>query len=389
MTVFSVASLFLPGTERIPDRPGVADFLAIMAIVLAFPLVGLVIAWKRPANLVGWLFLLTGVTMALNVFASEYSARAAFTGGALPGGQLVAWMAQSQWLLGPGVALPFAIAVFPDGHLPHSRWRPALAVSVVLSVVVTAVESFAPGDLVGYEGVFVNPFGWPGQLGQLAVLTAQVGGTLQLLPALVAITYTALRLRRARGAERQQLKWLVFPLVVFLATIAIAIAIAWSQPALADRVRWMFTVALAALAIVPVAAGIAVLRFRLYDIDVVIRRTIVYSAVVAILGASYLALVVALQSALTLLGGNDGLPVALSTLMIAAIFVPVRARARRIVDRRFYRSRYDAQRTVESFAGRLRDQVELEAVRQELSVAAGEAVRPASIGVWVRARGRP
>jgi amino acid transporter len=181
----------------------------------------------------------------------------------------------------------------------------------------------------------------------------------------------------------------VFPLVVFLATIAIAIAIAWSQPALADRVRWMFTVALAALAIVPVAAGIAVLRFRLYDIDVVIRRTIVYSAVVAILGASYLALVVALQSALTLLGGNDGLPVALSTLMIAAIFVPVRARARRIVDRRFYRSRYDAQRTVESFAGRLRDQVELEAVRQELSVAAGEAVRPASIGVWVRARGRP
>jgi hypothetical protein len=327
--------------------------------------------------------------MALNVFASEYSARAAFTGGALPGGQLVAWMAQSQWLLGPGVALPFAIAVFPDGHLPHSRWRPALAVSVVLSVVVTAVESFAPGDLVGYEGVFVNPFGWPGQLGQLAVWTTQVGGTLQLLPALVAITYTALRLRRARGAERQQLKWLVFPLVVFLATIAIAIAIAWSQPALADRVRWMFTVALAALAIVPVAAGIAVLRFRLYDIDVVIRRTIVYSAVVAILGASYLALVVALQSALTLLGGNDGLPVALSTLMIAAIFVPVRARARRIVDRRFYRSRYDAQRTVESFAGRLRDQVELEAVRQELSVAAGEAVRPASIGVWVRARGRP
>jgi hypothetical protein len=159
--------------------------------------------------------------------------------------------------------------------------------------------------------------------------------------------------------------------------------------AAADDFVWIFTIALAALGTVPIAAGIAILRYRLYDIDVVIRRTVVYGAVVAILGISYIALVVGLQSALTQFSGNDTLPVALSTLIIAALFVPVRTRVRQIVDRRFYRSRYDAQHTVESFAGRIRDEVELEAVGQVLATTVGEAVRPASIGVWLRTRGRP
>ena len=389
MMVFSVASLFLPGTELLPDRPGIADFVAIMAIVLALPIVGLVIAWKRPTNPVGWLFLVTGLTMALNIFAGEYSARVAFSRAPLPAGALVAWLAQSQWLLGPGVALPLAIALFPDGRLPASRWRQGLTVAVALALLVTFVASFVPGDLVGYEGIFVNPFAWPGQLGQLAAWTSEVGSILQLAPAIIAISYTALRFRRARGAERQQLKWLLFPLTLFMATISTAIAVASTQPELAEDVRWMFTVALVALGAVPFAAGIAVLRYRLYDIDVVIRRTIVYGAVVAILGASYIALVLGLQGVLTRLSGNDTLPVALSTLVIAALFAPVRTRVREIVDRRFYRSRYDAQRTVESFVGRLRDEVELEAVREALATTVGEAVRPASVGVWLRARGGP
>ncbi len=387
MLTFAVVSLFLPGTELLPNRPGIADFLSLLAIILAFPIVGLVIASRRPSNPVGWLFLVVGVVMALDIFAGEYSGRVAFAGAPLPGGALLAWLSDSFWILGPAVALPLAIALFPDGRLPASRWRPALIVAVALSVVVTALGALAPGDLLGYEGHFVNPFGVGGEIGRLASWASRSGGTLQLLPTFIAIAAIAVRLRRAEGAERQQLKWLLFPLAVFVLTISTGFAVVVSvPPASADDFVWIFTVALVALGVVPISAGIAILRYRLYDIDVVIRRTVVYGAVVAILGISYIALVVGLQSALSQFSGNDTLPVALSTLMIAALFGPVRTRVRQIVDRRFYRSRYDAQRTVEAFAGHLRDEVELDAVRQALATSVGDAVRPASIGVWLRPR---
>ena len=333
MMVFSVASLFLPGTELMPNRPGIADFLAIMAIVLAFPFVGLVIAWKRPTNPVGWLFLVTGLTMALNVFSAEYSDRVAFAGDLLPGGALLAWLAP-QWFLGPGVALPLAIALFPDGRLPASRWRPALTISIALSLVVTAVGSFAPGDLRGYEGVFVNPFGWPGRLGELAAWTSEVGGVLQFPPAIIAICYTAVRLRRARGAERQQLKWLLFPLALFVGTIATAIAVAWTQPALAEDVRWMFTVALAALAAVPFSAGIAVLRYRLFDIDLVINRAVLYGGATALILAIFGIANVGLQSALAIwTGGHSELLTGFLGLAIGSQYGRLRRGVRPLVDR--------------------------------------------------------
>ena len=390
MLTFAVVSLFLPGTELLPSRPGIADFLSLLAIILAFPFVGLVIVARRPRNPVGWLFLVIGMVMAFEIFTSEYVARVAFAGAPWPGGALLAWLSDSFWVLGPTVALPLAITLFPDGRLPASRWRPALIAAILLSVLVTALGALAPGDLLGYGGSFVNPFGVHGDAGRLASWAARSGGVLQLLPAFIAIAALGVRLRRARGAERQQMKWLLFPLAVFVLTISTGFAVVVSVPsAAADDFVWIFTSALAALGTVPIAAGIAILRYRLYDIDVVIRRTVVYGAVVAILGISYIALVVGLQSALTQFSGNDTLPVALSTLIIAALVVPVRTRVRQIVDRRFYRSRYDAQRTVESFAGRIRDEVELEAVGQMLATTGGEAVRPASIAVWLRTRGRP
>jgi len=388
MFTFGVVSLVLPGTELLPNRPGVTDFLSILAIGLAFPIVGLVIAWKRPSNPVGWLFLVTGLAMALNIFANEYAGRVAFAGAPLPGGAFVAWL-DSYWILGPAVTLPLAIALFPDGRLPASRWRPALTVAVALSVAVTAVGALAPGDLVGFEGRLINPFGAPGEIGRLAAWTVEAGGIVQLLPGLIAISAVAVRLRRAGGAERQQLKWLLFPLALFVLTFSTGIVVVSAQPASADAFRWIFTVALVALGAVPIAAGIAVLRYRLYDIDVVIRRTIVYGAVVAILGVSYVALVLGLQSLLTRVSGNDTLPVALSTLVIAAMFGRVRTRVRKIVDRRFYRSRYDAQRTSEAFSSRLRDEVELDTVRQALATTVGEVIQPTSIGVWLRPRGGP
>ena len=389
MLSFSVLSLFLPGNELLPDRPGIADFLSILTIVLVFPVVGLVIAARRPSNPVGWLFLVTGLVMALDIFGGEYAGRVAFAGATLPGGALIAWLSDAFWILGPAVALPLAIALFPDGHLPGSPWRPALILAIALSVMVTALAALAPGELLGYGGAFVNPFGATGEIGRMASWATTSGWIVQLLPTFIAIIAIAVRLRRADGAERQQMKWLLFPLAVFVLTISTGLVVALLQPASAEDIRWIFTVALAALGAVPISAGIAILRYRLYDIDVVIRRTLVYGAVVAILGGTYIGLVLGLQALLRGLTGGETIPVAISTLMIAALFGPVRTRVRQIVDRRFYRSRYDAQRTVESFAGRIRDEVELEAVGQVLATTVGEAVRPASIGMWLRTRGRP
>jgi len=385
MLTFAVVSLFLPGAELLPDRPGIADFLSILAIVLVFPIVGLVIASRRPSNSVGWLFLVVGLVMTLDIFGGAYTGLIVFAGVRLPGGALVAWLKDSFWLLGPAVALPLAIALFPDGRLPSSRWSPALIVAVVLSVMVTALGALAPGDLLGYDGQFVNPFGIPGEIGRLALWASRSGGILQLLPAFIAIAAIVVRLRRARGAERQQLKWLLFPLAVFVLTISTGFAVVLSvPPASADDFRWIFTVALVALGVVPISAGIAILRYRLYDIDVVIRRTVIYAVVVAVLGAVYVALVLALGSLLQQVAGTDTLAVAGSTVVIAALFGPVRARVRALVDRRFYRARYDAQQTVESFAGLLRDEVEIEAVGNALALTAARAVRPASVGIWLR-----
>jgi hypothetical protein len=384
MMVFALASLVLPGTELLPDRPGLVDFVSIMAIALAFPIVGLVITWKRPTNPVGWLLLVTGLAMAFDIFGSEYADRVAFAGAALPGAALVVWLTDTTWLLGPVVALPLAIALFPDGRLPDARWRPVLTVAVGLCVVVTAVGAFAPGEMEGYGGRLVNPFGAPGDIGRLARWMAETGTILQLLPSVVAISAIAMRLRRARGTERQQLKWLLFPLALFVITITTGIVVASVQPTLTDDVRWIFTVALVGLGAVPIAAGIAILHYRLYEIDVVIRRTLVYGAVVAILGGVYVALILALQTALAGLTGGGTLPVAVSTLVIAALFGPVRSRVRRVIDRRFYRSQYDAQRTLEAFTTRLRDEVDLEEVGRTLLDVAERAVKPASVGIWLR-----
>jgi hypothetical protein len=241
--------------------------------------------------------------------------------------------------------------------------------------LVTAAALLKPGPLDGFDGYFINPVGLEGPLGDVVTTVATAGTAVIVVPLAVSIASLILRLRRSTGPERQQLKWLLLPAVLIVAG-AVAAAITEQEHA--------WTVMLLGLAGVPIAAGVAILRYRLYDIDVVIRRTIVYGVVVAVLAAVYVALVLVLQTSLTQVTGNDTIPVALSTLAIAALFGPLRARVRRIVDRRFYRSRYDAQRTVEAFAARLRDEVELDAVARDLVLVADRAVAPRGAWVWLR-----
>ena len=380
MMLFSLGSLVLPGTERIPERPSIIDFIGVSAIIGVFPAVGFAVTVRRPHNPVGWLFLVMGAAMAGATFTTEYVERVVFTGAELPAAGLAAWLSSWVWTFGPLVALPLAIILFPEGGLPSRRWRVPVTLALALPIAATTATAVRPGPIVGYESHFQNPFGLPGPLGEIAasMATSDEFGLLSfVLPGAFAVAATVVRMRRSRDAERQQLKWLLYPVTLFVVGSGIAFA---------TQEAWAWTLTLLSFAGVPVAAGIAILRYRLYDIDVVIRRTLIYGALVAVLGAAYVGLVLVLQTALSRFTGGAVLPVALSTLAIAALFGPVRARVREIVDRRFYRSRYDAQRTLEAFAGRLRDEVELDAVGGALVGVAGQAVRPASANLWIRSR---
>jgi hypothetical protein len=378
MMCFALASLVLPGTELIPERPSMVDFLAVSAIIAVFSGVGSAVTVRRPRNPVGWLFLVMGVAMAGATVTTEYVDRVVYTQATLPGPSLAAWLSSWVWTIGPLVALPLAITLFPEGRLPSHRWRVPVMSALALPITSIGATALAPGPMTGYESHFWNPFGAPGPVGEIAanLARAEEFGLLSfVLPGAFAVAATIVRMRRSRDAERQQLKWLLYPVALFV--VGIAIAFATQEP-------WSWTLALVSFAGVPIAAGIAILRYRLYDIDVVIRRTLVYGAVVAVLAAVYVGLVLVLQAALTELIGGETLPIALSTLTIAALFGPVRARVRALVDRRFYRSRYDAQRTLAVFATRLREEVELEAVGAALVATAGRAVRPTAAAVWLR-----
>ena len=376
----SLASLAAAGTELIPARPSIVDFLAVSAIIGVFSAVGYAVAARRPGNPVGWLFLVMGLSMATATFTTEYVDRVTFADANLPAPVIAAWFSAWAWTVGPVVALPLAIILFPEGRLPSSRWRALLVLTLALPVGSIVATAVAPGPLVGNEDRYLNPLGVGGPLGELAlevVGSMVVGVASFVLPGVLAIAATVVRIRRSRGAERQQLKWLLYPVAVFV--VAIATASVTQQ-------AWSWTLALISFAGIPIAAGIAILRYRLYDIDVVIRRTLVYGVLVGVLGLVYVSMVLVLQAALSQITGGETLPVALSTLAIAALFGPVRSRVRALVDRRFYRARYDAQRTLEAFAGRLRDEVELDAVGGTLVMVAGRAVQPVSMNLWVRRR---
>ena len=380
MLAGSLASLLMPGTELIPDRPSLIDFLAVGSIIGVFAVVGVAIVGRRPGNPVAWLFLVMSLSMATSTAATEYVDRVVVTGWDLPVPQLAAWVSAWSWMVGPLVALPLAIVLFPDGRLPGRVARIILAPVFGLPLLTIAATALAPGALDSGEWQIENPLGLSGTAGDVATALAgssTVGFASFTLPGLSAVIVTLLRMRRSAGTERQQLKWLLLPVAVFVAAIGIAFV---------TQAPWSWSLALVSFAGLPIAAGIAILRYRLYDIDLVIRRTLVYTVVVAVLGFVYVGLVLALQSVLSGMLGGGTIPVVVSTLATAALFGPVQRRVRTSIDRRFYRSRLDAERTVEAFTLRLRDEVALEAVAAALVDVVGQTVRPQGATLWVRGR---
>jgi len=267
------------------------------------------------------------------------------------------------------------LLLFPDGRLPSRRWR-AVAWCAGLGIgLLFAADSLSPGPLDDYPRLS-NPYGVDSPVREAAagisvllLLAAMLGSPLSLI----------LRFRRSGIEQREQIKWLALAGAAATATFAVA---------LLGSDLWGDTVANAAImlsiALLPVAAGVAILRHRLYDIDVVINRTLVYGALTAILGAAYLGTVLLLQVALSPVTESSDLAIAGSTLGVAALFRPARSRVQTLVDRRFYRGRYDAQRTLASFAVRLRDEVALDALSAELRAVVVDTMQPAHVSLWLR-----
>lgn len=358
--------------------------LAFSLMVLVFVAVGATVAARLPSNPIGWLFLAAGLFLALTSVTYGYAAVALGGHGRMPGGLAAAWV--SSWSWAPAVlAVPSLLfLLFPDGHPLSDRWRwvvPLLAIG--LTCVVTG-SALAPGEMTDTPAIGVdNPLGIadPALVDGLLV----VGWATCLVCVILAAWSLVLRLRRSQGEERQQLKWFVWSaglLPAFLVTGIIVSSIGGDTGG--DYVNLMLALFLTA---VPLAAGLAILRYRLYDIDLVINRTLVYSALTATLVVTYLGLVLVFRLLLNPVTGESELAVAGSTLAVATLFRPLRTRVQAVVDRRFYRSRYDTVRTLEGFSLRLRDELDLETLGTDLRGVVHETMQPLHVSLWLRSPG--
>jgi hypothetical protein len=339
--------------------------------------VGAVIAARRPRNAVGWLFCAIGVIYAGGDTLDAYTADLS-----RPGAIALAVFQSSAGAT--NLVLPvLALLLFPTGRYLSQRWRRAGTAALGLSAAWTVFTLLDPGPLRS-QSHLPNPLGVDAAAGLLHRLTS-LTGVLTAALLVLAAAGIAERVRRARSLERQQLKWL--GLSVLFAAGVLALLLALSPFVDLDHgvgkviAGTLFGLVFAAPA---VAVAVAMLRYRLYDVDVVINRALVYGALTATLGGAYLGVVLVLQLALEPVTADSGLAVAASTLAVAALFRPARATIQRAVDRRFYRRRYDAQRTLEAFTVRLRDQVDLDAVASELRTVVGETVQPRHVSMWLR-----
>ncbi len=367
----------------LPTFPGVpASGVTPVQIVLdgAFlfvtPLVGGVVAFRRPDNPTGWLFLAIVLLLGAGYFSEELARR-------VPPSEAMGYFATVMTSVGnlAFTALFALFATFPTGRLPGRRWRLLTLFAVAGTAGMLVDGLFHPGSqwqppIPGLP----QPLAMPAMSDALKVVAA-IGDTLLVIAIVGIVPLVVFRFRNADGVERQQLKWFVYGAAVFGALMSAAAIVELVDAPASDPV-WI--AAIGSLLLLPVAAGIAILRHGLFDIDLIIRRTVVYAALSAVLLAAYVASVLVLQQVLAPLTPNSSLAVAVSTLVVAALFSPARRRVQAAVDRRFYRQRYSARREIDRFGASLRDEVSVEHVQSLLAATVERTVQPASTSVWLR-----
>jgi len=372
----ALAMLLVVAAEVLALASGSGTSAFIWAIAITFAGVGALIASRHPDNAIGWIFLWAAVTAGIAALAGAYANHWVDSrdGPALLG-KTAALYGDLSWI--PWILVPstFLLLLFPDGRLLSRRWRPV---------------AWCAAAAIG--GLFVAGFLHAGHMEDRPQLTNPYGVESPLIDALQGLSFflmavgivgsvasLILRFRRARGEQRQQIKWLAF--AGALAGTCVIIFTPLYDVVGEDVANVAIMLGVLGL---PLAAGVAILRYRLYDIDVVINRALVYGVLTATLAAAYLGCVLLLQLLLSGITGDSGIAVAGSTLAVAALFRPARARIQEVVDRRFYRRKYDAAQTLDRFGAQLRDEVDLGALRAELRSVVVDTMQPAHVSVWLR-----
>jgi hypothetical protein len=379
LTALSLLLLALSSSH--PDVYVFEHWVDSTLAAIAFSTVGAVIAPRAPSdNPIGWLFCVVGVLFAVTHFTAEYAIYTLLAApeSQLAGGEAAAWLTSWLWVPQLG-SVALVVLLFPDSRLLSRGWRWFAWLSVLLVLVGTVLCAFAPGPTIAL-GPINNPLGVESLPNEAYKNVERVMNALIL----VAVISLIIRLRRARELERQQIKWFVYAIVLMISGGVLTYPV--SEVIGSVWLRWIsFVPFIVGVMAIPISMGIAILRYRLYDIDILINRTLVYGSLTATLVALYFGSIVLLQGAfVALTGERSTLAVVASTLLIAALFNPLRHRIQSFIDRRFYRSKYDASKTLEAFSTKLRDETDLEALRGDLVGVVRETMQPAHVSLWLR-----
>jgi hypothetical protein len=363
--------------------------LAFLLAVVSNALVGAVLASHRPRNPVGWFFVFSAASFAVSEATFRYAVYGlVIDPGSLPLARAMAWPATWLWVPGVLLVLVFLPLYFPNGRLLSLRWRPVMWLAIFVSGATVVIWAFLPGK-VGDAWDITNPLG-------LAALRPAIGGLEVVMAVLFlgfilsSVVSLVVRSRRSQGQERQQMKWLTYAAATVLGMVLLTTLLEAANLVFLSEMAGLATDLL--IAGIPVGVGIAVLRYRLYDIDVVINRTLVYGSLTALLALVYLGGVTATQAIFRTLTGEQEQPqlaIVVSTLIIAALFTPLRRRIQAFIDRRFYRRKYDARKTLEAFSIKLRDETDLKALNNELVGVVRDTMQPAHVSVWLRPETAP
>ena len=370
-----------PNTAPSETSPWHFYTVTSLILIVTLPGIGWLVATRRPENRIGWMLLAVGFFLALGGFSVTYAEHGLINDpGSLPLADLMSWLKLMTWQ--PGfVLLILLLLVFPDGRLPSRRWVPIVWIAGIAFVLMVVPQAIA---FWRYQGPLLVPFNVATPASDpapaIAGLLQGVGLILCLVVAVASAAAVIVRFRRSAGAEHLQIKWFASAAAVEFAAIFIMSA---PPPAVVPP-PFDALLAIVVAPLIPIAIGIAILRYRLYDIDRIISRTVSYGAVTGILALVFVGTILVSQTILASFFRGSSVAVAASTLVVAALFQPLRRRVQAVVDRRFNRSRYDAERTAAAFGARLRDEVDLANLKAEMRQVVAATVAPVTVGLWIR-----